>query len=127
MESATSAQGRALELARQMFDELSESRNEGRDAFERIVKAQRAAGEAAVEAARSVAGTTAERVRTGVSRVTARGEKAAEAAAPAVTGRRGWFGIMAGRAGIPRLIQGRPRCAKARSRLAWASSLGSSC
>lgn len=86
MESATKAQGRALELARQMFDELSESRNEGRDAFERIVKAQRAAGEAAVEAARTVASTTADRVRTGVGRVTTRGEATAETAAAATNG-----------------------------------------
>ena len=84
MESATQAQGRALELARQMFDELSESRNEGRDVIEKVVKAQRAAGEAAVEAVRDVASTTAERVRTGVTRVTSGG--ATPAAAPATNG-----------------------------------------
>jgi uncharacterized protein YyaL (SSP411 family) len=70
MESTTKAQGRALELARQMFDELSESRTEGREVIEKIVKSQRAAGEAAVEATRDLVSTTAERVRTGVSRVT---------------------------------------------------------
>lgn len=73
MEAATQAQGRALELARQMFDELSESRTETREVIEKVIKAQRAAGEAAVEAARDVASTTAERVRTGVGRVTSRG------------------------------------------------------
>jgi len=72
MESTTKAQGRALELARQMFDELSESRGDTREAIEKVVKAQRAAGEAAVEAARDVASTTADRVRTGVTRVTDR-------------------------------------------------------
>lgn len=72
MESTTKAQGRALELTRQMFDELSESRNETRDVIEKVVKAQRAAGEAAVEAVRDVASTTADRVRTGVERVTTR-------------------------------------------------------
>ncbi len=72
MESTTKAQGRALELARQMFDELSESRSEARETIEKVVKAQRAAGEAAVEAARDVAGVTAERVRTGVTRITSR-------------------------------------------------------
>jgi hypothetical protein len=81
MESTTKAQGRALELARQMFDELSESRNDTRDAIEKVVKAQRAAGEAAVEAARDVASTTADRVRTGVSRVTNRAADAAGDAA----------------------------------------------
>ena len=70
MESSTKAQGRALELARQMFDELSESRTESREVIEKVVKAQRAAGEAAVEATRDLVSTTAERVRTGVSRVT---------------------------------------------------------
>ena len=70
MESTTKAQGRALELARQMFDELSESRTEGREVIEKVIKAQRAAGEAAVEATRDLVSTTAERVRTGVTRVT---------------------------------------------------------
>jgi DNA anti-recombination protein RmuC len=70
MESSTKAQGRALELARQMFDELSESRSESREVIEKVVKAQRAAGEAAVEATRDLVSTTAERVRTGVTRVT---------------------------------------------------------
>jgi hypothetical protein len=82
MESTTKAQGRALELARQMFDELSESRTDTRDAIEKVVKANRAAGEAAIEAARDVASNTAERVRTGVSRVTTRGaDTAADTAA----------------------------------------------
>jgi DNA anti-recombination protein RmuC len=80
MEATTNAQGRALELARQMFDELSESRTESREVIEKVIKAQRVAGEAAVEAVRDVASTTAERVRTGVERVTTRG------AAPAATG-----------------------------------------
>lgn len=77
MESTTKAQGRALELARQMFDELSESRSEARETIEKVVKAQRAAGEAAIEAARDVASTTVERVRTGVSRVTDRVQETA--------------------------------------------------
>ena len=77
MESTTKAQGRALELARQMFDELSESRSEARETIEKVVKAQRTAGEAAIEAARDVAGTAVERVRTGVTRVTDRAQEAA--------------------------------------------------
>lgn len=78
MESTTKAQGRALELTRQMFDELSESRNDTREVIEKVVKAQRAAGEAAVEATRDVASTTADRVRTGVSRVTNRAAEVTE-------------------------------------------------
>jgi hypothetical protein len=81
MESTTKAQGRALELTRQMFSELSESGGETRETIEKVVRAQRAAGEAAVEAARDVAGTTAERVRTGVNRVTNRAAATAENAA----------------------------------------------
>jgi hypothetical protein len=85
MESTTRAQGRTLELARQMFDEMSESRTEARETFDKVVKAQRAAGEAAVSAARDVASTTADRVRTGVGRVTGRAE---EVAAEATKGAR---------------------------------------
>ena len=81
MESTTKAQGRTLELARQMFDEMSESRTEGREVIEKVIKAQRAAGEAAVEATRDIASTTAERVRTGVTRVTTRGAEDAPAKA----------------------------------------------
>ena len=80
MESTTKAQGRALELARQMFDELSEARTDTREVIEKVVKANRAAGEAAVEAARDVASGAAERVRTGVTRVTTRAQEAAEGA-----------------------------------------------
>ena len=85
MESTTKAQGRALELTRQMFDEMSDSRNEGREVIEKIVKANRAAGEAAVEAVRDVATVTADRVRTGVERVTNRASGVADDAAEATT------------------------------------------
>jgi hypothetical protein len=78
MESATKAQGRTLELARQMFDELAESRTEAREVIEKVIKAQRSAGEAAVEATRDVASVAAERVRTGVGRVTNRAAEEAE-------------------------------------------------
>lgn len=87
MESATKAQGRTLEFARQVFDELSQSRDETRSVVEKVFSAQRAAGEAAIEAARDVASTAGERVRSGVERVTTRvrgeGEKAAEKVAAA--------------------------------------------
>ncbi|HYM14807.1 MAG TPA: hypothetical protein VEZ14_04560 [Dehalococcoidia bacterium] len=85
MEATTTAQGRALELARQMFDEMSESRTETREVIEKVIKAQRTAGEAAVEAARGVASTTAERVRTGVERVTTRAGVQAKPANGAAT------------------------------------------
>ena len=78
MESTTKAQGRTLELARQLFDELSESRTEARNVIEKVVKAQRTAGEAAVEAAREAASVTADRVRTGVGRVASRAGVATE-------------------------------------------------
>jgi hypothetical protein len=78
MESATKAQGRTLEFARQVFDELSTSRDETRQVFEKVFSSQRAAGEAAVEAARDLASTAGERVRTGVERVTNRVATGAE-------------------------------------------------
>ena len=84
MESTTRAQGRTLELARQIFDELSDTRGETRDAIERVIRAQRAAGEAAVEAVREFAGTTADRVRTGVGRVTSQAKEATNEAAEKV-------------------------------------------
>jgi hypothetical protein len=80
MESTTKAQGRALELARQLFDELSESRNEGREAFEKVFQAQRSAGEAAIEAARDVTGSTVERIRTGIGNLTQQTEDTVEKA-----------------------------------------------
>jgi len=80
MESTTKAQGRALELARQLFDELNESRSEGRETFEKVIRAQRSAGEAAVEAARDVTSTTVERIRTGVGNLTSQAEETATTA-----------------------------------------------
>ncbi len=85
MEATTKSQGRALELARQWFDELSESRTETRDVIEKVVKAQRAAGEAAVEATRDLVSTTADRVRTGVNRVATGARDVANDAADATT------------------------------------------
>ena len=84
MESATKAQGRTLEFARQVFDELSQSRDETRSVVEKVFSAQRAAGEAAIEAARDVASTAGERMRTGVERVTTRVRGEAEKAGPEV-------------------------------------------
>lgn len=78
MESATKSQGRTLEFARQVFDELSTSRDETRQVFEKVFTAQRAAGEAAVEAARDVASTAGDRIRTGVERVSTRVQGGAE-------------------------------------------------
>jgi len=85
MESATKAQGRTLEFARQVFDELSQSRDESRQVWEKVFTAQRTAGEAAVEAARDVASTAGERIRTGVERVTTRVRGEAEKPAAAAT------------------------------------------
>jgi hypothetical protein len=87
MESATKAQGRTLEFARQVFDEVSQAGGETREVVEKVFTSQRAAGEAAIEAVRDVASTAGERVRTGVERVTTqvRGQanEAAEKAASA--------------------------------------------
>jgi hypothetical protein len=80
MEQTTKAQGRALELARQLFDEFSESRNEGREAIEKVISAQRGAGEAFVEAARDVTGSAVERIRTGIGNLTQQTEDTVEKA-----------------------------------------------
>jgi hypothetical protein len=53
--SLTDAQGRALDLTRQLLDELTDAGQETRDSLRRVVEANRSAGQAAVEATRDVA------------------------------------------------------------------------
>lgn len=51
-ENTTKAQGRTLDATRQLFGELSEAQKESREVFQKVVNANRAAGEASVEMAR---------------------------------------------------------------------------
>lgn len=52
VESATKAQGRALDVTRQWFGELADAQKETREAFQRIVNANRSASAASVDLAR---------------------------------------------------------------------------
>ena len=51
-ESTTKAQGRALDTTRQLFGELSDVQKETRDVVQKVINANRTAGEASVELAR---------------------------------------------------------------------------
>ena len=51
-ENTAKAQGRALDTTRQLFGELSEVQKEGREVFQKVINANRVAGEASVEMAR---------------------------------------------------------------------------
>lgn len=51
-ESTTKAQGRALDTTRQLFGELSDVQKETRDVVQKVINANRTAGEASVEIAR---------------------------------------------------------------------------
>ncbi len=79
-ESATRSRERARAFGGQLLDEFAAARMETRNTIDRVVKAQRAAGDATVAATRDVASVTIERVRAGISRGTGRttGNGAAE-------------------------------------------------
>lgn len=51
-DASTKAQNRSLEVARQLFGEMAEAQEESREVFQRVVNANRSAGEAAVGVAR---------------------------------------------------------------------------
>ena len=51
-ESTTKAQGRALDATRQLFSEFSDAQKETRDVLQRVISANRTAGEASVDIAR---------------------------------------------------------------------------
>ena len=51
-ESTTKAQGRALDVTRQLFSEISDVQKETRDVVQRVISANRIVGEASVDIAR---------------------------------------------------------------------------
>jgi hypothetical protein len=61
---ATKAQGRTLDATRQFFSELAEAQTEARDVLQRMISANRSAGEAAAGAARSAFSRAEETVQT---------------------------------------------------------------
>ena len=63
VESTTKTQGRSLEAARQWFSEMGDVQKEGRDVFQKVSEANRKAGEAGVELARSMFSRAGEAVQ----------------------------------------------------------------
>lgn len=61
--SLTDAQGRALSLTRQLLDEVTDTQQGARDAMQRLIEANRTAGQAAIEAAREAVGRAGEVAR----------------------------------------------------------------
>lgn len=51
-DASTKAQNRSLEVTRQLFGEMAEAQEESREVFQRVVNANRSAGEAAIGIAR---------------------------------------------------------------------------
>jgi hypothetical protein len=75
--SLTDAQGRVLDLARQLLDEATDSGRESRDTMRKMIEANRQAGQAAIEATRDSftrAGEAVENIR---ERVSSNGARAA--------------------------------------------------
>ena len=80
--SLTDAQGRVLDLTRQLIDELGDGQREGRDTIRKVIEANRDAGQAAIEATRDTvnrAGSAVENVRGSVRRRTSSNNRAREA------------------------------------------------
>jgi len=77
----TDAQGRVLDLTRQLLDEATDSGREGRDTMRKVIEANREAGQAAIEATRDTFTRGAERVQN--LRPSTNGTKASTASTPA--------------------------------------------
>jgi len=77
----TDAQGRVLDLTRQLLDEATDSGREGRDTMRKVIEANRSAGQAAIEATRETITRGAERVQN--LRPSANGTKAPTSSTPA--------------------------------------------
>ena len=63
IESTTKAQGRALDVTRQWFGELSDAQEETRQVLQRLITANRTAGEATVDMARGLFSRASEAVQ----------------------------------------------------------------
>lgn len=71
LEATTKAQSRALEVTRQWFGELTEAQKDAQDVLQRMVVANRSAGEAVVELSRGIFSRTSEAIRATGQSVTA--------------------------------------------------------
>ena len=67
-ESTTKAQGRALDATRQLFSEFADAQKETRDVMQRVVTANRTAGEASVDIARGAVSRATNAVQTATER-----------------------------------------------------------
>jgi hypothetical protein len=86
--SVTDAQGRVLELTRQLLDEVTDSGRETRDTVRKVVESNRDAGQAAIGATREVVQKTApavEQAVNGVRKTAARATRTATATAKETT------------------------------------------
>jgi hypothetical protein len=63
VDAASRAQGRTLDATRQFFSEISEAQAEARDVWQRIIAANRTAGEAAADVARGAFNRAGEAVQ----------------------------------------------------------------
>ena len=75
-ESTTKAQGRALEATRQVFSEFSTVQKETRDIVQRVVSANRSAGEASVDIARGAVTRATTAVQTATERTNGKASEA---------------------------------------------------
>ena len=67
-ESTTKAQGRALDATRQLFSEFADAQKETRDVMQRVVTANRTAGEASVDIARGAVSRATNAVQSATER-----------------------------------------------------------
>jgi hypothetical protein len=70
VDTASKAQGRTLDAARQFLSEMSEAQTEAREVLERIARANRSAGEAAVDVARGAFNRAGETVQSATRNIT---------------------------------------------------------
>jgi hypothetical protein len=84
VESGTKAQGRAMEVSRQFFTEMSDAQKETRDFFQRVFQANRSVGEATADIARGVTNRAGEAVRSVSQTAEADGRRAVREAARSV-------------------------------------------
>jgi hypothetical protein len=80
VDAITKAQGRTLDATRQFFSELAEAQTEARDVFQRVISANRTAGEAAADVARSAFNRAGEAAQSMGREVSEAGRSAADGA-----------------------------------------------
>ncbi len=82
VEAISKAQSHSLELAKEWLGEVSESRTETRDTIQRMVSANQAAGQAAVEAARGLFTRATEAARPAARRAQGKAPRGGDSRSP---------------------------------------------